>query len=134
MAQVEGARLLPRLRGELEATRSQYDEAVDLYDETLLHALQEVADGLNNWKETGSIIESHIRLLVSAQGEVGLTHVRLRSGYSNGIEFVHAIGARGGPLGLGDQNARMGIGQSGFAALGIVSEMNNRMTPAALGG
>ena len=43
----------------------------------------------------------------------------LGGGYSNGIESVpSATGAGGGPLGLGDQNARMGIGQSGFPAFG----------------
>jgi NodT family efflux transporter outer membrane factor (OMF) lipoprotein len=36
-----------RLRGELAATRSQYDEAVELYNESLLKAVQEVADSLN---------------------------------------------------------------------------------------
>ena len=77
-----------RLRGELEATRSQYDEAVDLYNETLLHAVQEVADGLNNWKETGTIVDSHNRLLSSARGEVNLTHERLRSGLSDRREVL----------------------------------------------
>ena len=40
-----------RLRGQLFAARSQYDEAVELYNDTLLHAVQEVADSLTNWKE-----------------------------------------------------------------------------------
>jgi NodT family efflux transporter outer membrane factor (OMF) lipoprotein len=83
-----------RLRGELAATRSQYDEAVELYNETLLHAVQEVADGLINWKETGAILDSHNRLLKSARGEVGLTYVRLRSGLNDRREVLlsqHAL-------------------------------------------
>ncbi|MGH6868167.1 MAG: efflux transporter outer membrane subunit, partial [Methylocella sp.] len=77
-----------RLRGQLAATRSHYDEAVELYNETLLHAVQEVADGLSNWKQTGSILESHNRLLNSARGEVNLTHVRLRSGLNDRREVL----------------------------------------------
>ena len=77
-----------RLRGELAATRSQYDEAVELYNETLLHAVQEVADGLINWKETGAILDSHNRLLKSVRGEVGLTYVRLRSGLNDRREVL----------------------------------------------
>lgn len=69
-----------RLRGQLAATRSQYDEAVDLYNETLLKAVQQVADGLNNWKQTRAILEAQNRLLASKRGELGLTRARLSSG------------------------------------------------------
>ncbi len=41
-----------RLRGELSAQRAEYDGAVELYNETLLHAVQEVADSLSRWRET----------------------------------------------------------------------------------
>lgn len=83
-----------RLRGQLAATRSQYDEAVDLYNETLLRAAQEVADSLNSWKETLAILEAHNRLLNSARGELNLTHVRLRSGLNDRSEVLtsqHAL-------------------------------------------
>jgi len=77
-----------RLRGQLAVARSSYDEAVDLYNETLLHALQEVADGLINWKETGSILDSQGRLLTSARDEVNLTSVRLRTGLNDRREIL----------------------------------------------
>ena len=78
-----------RLRGQLEATRSQYDEAVDLYNETLLHAVQEVADGLTNWKETGTILKVPIiACSIRRVGEVNLTHVRLRSGLNDQREVL----------------------------------------------
>jgi outer membrane protein TolC len=60
------------LRGQLEVTRSRYDEAVELYNETLLHAVQDVADSLNKWKETGAILEAHNRLLASQRGALKL--------------------------------------------------------------
>jgi outer membrane protein TolC len=59
-----------RLRGQLAAARSQYDEAVELYNDTLLHAVQEVADSLTNWKETRSIPKVHSNLLNSTRQEV----------------------------------------------------------------
>jgi len=77
-----------RLRGQLAVARSSYDEAVELYNETLLHALQEVADSLANWRETGSILDAHGRLLTSAQGEVDLTHVRLNTGLNDRREVL----------------------------------------------
>ena len=41
-----------RLRGELGAQRAQYDAAVELYNETLLDAMREVADSLSAWQTT----------------------------------------------------------------------------------
>ncbi len=60
-----------RLRGELSAQRAEYDGAVELYNETLLHAVQEVADSLSRWRETRSILEAHGRLLVCATRKPG---------------------------------------------------------------
>lgn len=54
-----------RLRGELSVQRAEYDEAVELYNDTLLHAIQEVADSLSTWKESRSILEAQLRLLSS---------------------------------------------------------------------
>lgn len=76
------------LRGQLAATRSHYDEAVELYNETLLHAVQEAADSLNNWKETRTILDAHNRLLTSAREKLNLTHVRLRSGLNDRREVL----------------------------------------------
>lgn len=77
-----------RLRGQLAETRSRYDEAVELYNDTLLHAVQDVADSLNDWKETGAIYEAHTRLVLSQRGQLNLTQVRLHSGVSDRREVV----------------------------------------------
>ncbi|MGH6835778.1 MAG: efflux transporter outer membrane subunit [Methylocella sp.] len=77
-----------RLRGQLAATRSHYDEAVELYNETLLRSVQEAADSLNNWKQTRTILEAHNRLLNSARGELNLTNVRLRTGLRDRREML----------------------------------------------
>jgi NodT family efflux transporter outer membrane factor (OMF) lipoprotein len=82
------------LRGQLTAARASYDQAVELYNSTLLHAVQQVADSLTNWKETGTILDAHDRLLGSARGEVNLTHVRLKSGLNDRREVLtseHAL-------------------------------------------
>lgn len=72
-----------RLRGRLAATRSQYDEAVELYNETLLQAVQQVADSLANWKLTRAMLEAQNRLLTSKRGELNLTRVRVRNGLND---------------------------------------------------
>jgi NodT family efflux transporter outer membrane factor (OMF) lipoprotein len=69
-----------RLRGQLSAMRSQYDEAVELYNDTLLHAVQEVADSLSDWKQTGTALKAQGDLLKASRGEVKLTQERARSG------------------------------------------------------
>jgi NodT family efflux transporter outer membrane factor (OMF) lipoprotein len=77
-----------RLRGLLLAARSQYDEAVELYNDTLLHAIQEVADNLSNWKQTRAILKAHRSLLGSTRGQVGLTQVRQRTGLADRREIL----------------------------------------------
>lgn len=69
-----------RLRGELSAQRAEYDGAVELYNDTLLHAVQEVADSLSRWRETRSILEAHGRLLSAQHENLGLAQMRFRSG------------------------------------------------------
>ncbi len=72
-----------RLRGQLSAARSQYDEAVELYNDTLLHAVQEAADGISNWKQTGTVLKAQTNLLHSTRREAALTQERLRSGLAD---------------------------------------------------
>jgi len=69
-----------RLRGELSAQRAEYDGAVELYNETLLRAVQEVADSLSRWRETQAILEAHGRLLSAQHENLDLAQVRFRSG------------------------------------------------------
>lgn len=77
-----------RLRGQLSAARSQYDEAVELYNDTLLHAVQEVADSLSNWKQTGTVLKAQEDLLKASRGEVKLTQERARSGLVDRREIL----------------------------------------------
>jgi NodT family efflux transporter outer membrane factor (OMF) lipoprotein len=69
-----------RLRGELSAQRAEYDGAVELYNKTLLHAAQEVADSLSRWRETRSILKAQDRLLSAQQEKLNLAQQRFRSG------------------------------------------------------
>lgn len=77
-----------RLRGHLEVARSEYDEAVELYNETLLRAVQQVADSLSNLKQSRKILDDHIRLLKSQSGQFQLTRVRLRTGLNDRRESL----------------------------------------------
>lgn len=69
-----------RLRGELSAQRAEYDAAVELYNDTLVQAIQEVADSLSSWRETRKILEAHRRLLASQQEDLDLALTRLEAG------------------------------------------------------
>lgn len=69
-----------RLRGELSAQRAEYDESVELYNETLLHAVQEVADSLSSWKESKAILEAQLRLLSAQRTHHNLAEDRYRIG------------------------------------------------------
>lgn len=79
-----------RLRGQLEARRAEYDEAVDLYNETLLDAVRQVADSLSTWKETRTMVEAQQRLLEASRRELTLARVRSRNGL-NDIREILAI-------------------------------------------
>jgi outer membrane protein TolC len=77
-----------RLRGELAAQRAEYDAAVELYNETLLDAMREVADSLSAWQATTEILEAHRRLLASVTGDWRLAKVRLTSGLDDDREVL----------------------------------------------
>ncbi len=69
-----------RLRGELSVQRAEYDGAVELYNDTLLHAVQEVADSLSSWKESHLILKAQARLLTSSRRNQRLSEDRFRIG------------------------------------------------------
>lgn len=69
-----------RLRGELSAQRAEYDEAVELYNRTLLEAVQEVADSLSAWRETRDAVEAQSRLLAARRQAVEIAQARLLGG------------------------------------------------------
>ncbi|MGZ8214914.1 MAG: TolC family protein, partial [Methylosarcina sp.] len=77
-----------RLRAELSAQRAEYDESVELYNDTLLRAIQEVADNLSGWKETRFILETHHRLLSSQYNNLNLAEDRFRTGLDDRRELL----------------------------------------------
>ncbi|WP_020565069.1 efflux transporter outer membrane subunit [Methylosarcina fibrata] len=83
-----------RLRAELSAQRAEYDKSVELYNDTLLHAIQEVADSLSGWKESLSILEAHGRLMSSQRKNQELAEDRVRAGLDDRRELLdrrHAV-------------------------------------------
>jgi len=77
-----------RLRGELAAHRAEYDAAVELYNQTLLDALREVADSLSAWQATREMLDSHKRLLAALGHDLKLAKVRLVSGLDDDREVL----------------------------------------------
>ncbi len=77
-----------RLRGELAAQRAEYDSAVELYNETLLDAIRDVADSLSAWQSTREMIDSHKRLMASLGEDWQLAKVRLVTGLDDDREVL----------------------------------------------
>jgi NodT family efflux transporter outer membrane factor (OMF) lipoprotein len=77
-----------RLRGELAVHRAEYDAAVELYNDTLLGALREVADSLSAWHATREMLESHHRLVTSLREDWRLAKVRLVAGLDDDREVL----------------------------------------------
>ncbi len=77
-----------RLRGELAAQRAEYDAAVELYNDTLLDAMRDVADSLSAWQTATEMIASHRRLLASLREDWRLAKVRLVTGLDDDREVL----------------------------------------------
>jgi NodT family efflux transporter outer membrane factor (OMF) lipoprotein len=77
-----------RLRAELSVQRAEYDAAVELYNETLLSALREVADSLSAWQATREMLGSHRRLVASLTDDWRLAKVRLVTGLDDDREVL----------------------------------------------
>lgn len=77
-----------RLRGELAAHRAEYDAAVELYNDTLLDAMREVADSLSAWQATREMMASHKRVVASLGEDWRLAKVRLASGLDDDREVL----------------------------------------------
>jgi outer membrane protein TolC len=61
---------------------------VDLYNDTLLDAMREVADSLSAWQTTREMLASHKRLLASLGEDWRLAKVRLVSGLDDDREVL----------------------------------------------
>jgi len=77
-----------RLRGELAVHRAEYDAAVELYNDTLLDALRQVADSLSAWQATREMLDSHKRLVASLSEDWKLAKVRLVTGLDDDREVL----------------------------------------------
>jgi len=77
-----------RLRGELAMQRAEYDAAVELYNDTLLGALREVADSLSAWQTTREMLASHKRLVASLSEDWKLAKVRRVTGLDDDREVL----------------------------------------------
>lgn len=77
-----------RLRGELATRRAEYDAAVELYNDTLLDALREVADSLSAWQATREMLASHHRLVTSLSEDWRLANIRVVSGLDDDREVL----------------------------------------------
>jgi NodT family efflux transporter outer membrane factor (OMF) lipoprotein len=77
-----------RLRGELGAQRAEYDAAVELYNETLLDAMRDVADSLSAWQAASDMMASHKRLLGSLGADWSLAKIRLVNGLDDDREVL----------------------------------------------
>lgn len=79
-----------RLSGKLEGRRSEYDIAVDSYNETLLQAAQQVADSLANVRQSRAALDAQTRLHAATRSKLALARVRLRDGLKDRREIVTA--------------------------------------------
>lgn len=77
-----------RLSGNLEAQRSEYDQAVDVYNETLLTAAQQVADALATLKRSRAEHESQTRFVQQHRTAFQLAQTRFREGLRDRREVV----------------------------------------------
>jgi len=77
-----------RLRGKLETRRSEYDEAVDEYNEALLRAAQQVADSLINVRQTSTVLDAQKRIVADARQKLALARSRWNSGLKDRREIL----------------------------------------------
>ena len=71
-----------RLEAELKDQQAAYDNAVESYNDTLLSAVQQVADSLDEWRKTLEQDAAQERALVAAKAESVLVDKRYQAGLS----------------------------------------------------
>lgn len=72
-----------RLDAELKNQQAAYDAAVESYNETLLNAVQQVADGLAEWRQTLEHDRAQESALLAAEAESLLAKKRFQAGLSS---------------------------------------------------
>jgi len=93
-----------RLAGNLDATRADYDQAVDSYNETLLQAVQQSADALVTIKRTESEYSVQKSFLDANYQQLNLAKIRINEGLRDNRELIQEridiLEAKLGLLGL----------------------------------
>lgn len=77
-----------RLSGNLQVQRTEFDQAVDTYNETLLQAAQQVADSIATLKRAHAEYDAQGRFVGARSKELELSRVRLRDGLRDRREIV----------------------------------------------
>ena len=81
-----------RLEGALRARRGEYDEAVALYDRTLVNALRDVADAAAQLQSLGVELGDAQRSLAAAEGAYRISQLRYTGGLSPYLNVLTAEG------------------------------------------
>jgi NodT family efflux transporter outer membrane factor (OMF) lipoprotein len=79
-----------RLRGNLAAKDAEYDAAVEQYNQSLVDALREVADGLSSFGSLAEQRKQHGEAQATAQEAYDLALLRFREGVGNYLEVLSA--------------------------------------------
>lgn len=82
-----------RLEAELKNQQAAYDAAAESYNETLLVAVQQVADSLAEWRQTLEHDAAQERALEAANAEATLAEKRYQAGLSNRDGIIDAEAA-----------------------------------------
>lgn len=77
-----------RLAGNLDATRADYDQAVDAYNETLLQAVQQSADALVTLKRTESEYAVQKEFIDANAQQLNLARIRINEGLRDNREII----------------------------------------------
>ncbi|WP_374087143.1 efflux transporter outer membrane subunit [Methylomicrobium lacus] len=82
-----------RLRADLQYQEAAYDEAVERYNTQVLHAVQEVADVLSNWKKISEQVSEQRQTLAAAEAARQLTEAEYRAGLNDRRGLIEANAA-----------------------------------------
>jgi NodT family efflux transporter outer membrane factor (OMF) lipoprotein len=77
-----------RLAGNLDASRADYDQAVDSYNETLLQAVQQAADALVTIKRTESEYAVQKEFVEANAQQLNLARIRINEGLRDNREII----------------------------------------------
>jgi len=78
------------LRAKLSDRQAAYDAAVERYNAVMLHAVQEVADGLSRWREFAARRDEQQAKLETAAARCRLAASLLRSGLADRVQVLQA--------------------------------------------